>query len=118
MFTTAEKRAFEAKQAEREREIETKKKKEELLSNTKINLMQLAAGQQAPASILSAIQNAKTPEDAISAAGKYSGDVLARTLKLSQIHAQKMENEAAEAALLKLQNNITSGGYTPDQGCE
>ncbi len=64
------------------------------LSDTKIELLKSASSQSASTSVLQAIQNATTPEQAISAAGKYSGDILDRLYKQKQIDKLTADIEA------------------------
>lgn len=67
MFTTAEQRAFEAKQADRERELN--RQEEELKNVSSMAITALQNG--APTSTVSRMQQAKTVADAIKIGGQY-----------------------------------------------
>lgn len=57
------------------------------VEETRAQLLSMAYQQGAPASVTSAISNAKTVEEAIAAAGIYGGDVLARRKALLELDA-------------------------------
>jgi len=86
IFTKAEQRQFETMWAEKERALNAKEATMKTFETTRLSLMQSAAQQQAPQSVISAIANSKTAEEAISAAGQYAGDVLEREYKKAQIN--------------------------------
>jgi len=98
-YTKSEQRQFEAQQSERERLVKEKETKEKNLNTTRIELLKSANEQKAPVAVLQAIQAAKTPEEAINAAGQYGIDMLTRDIKLSQLATDKLQRA-------KLQNEI------------
>lgn len=107
LFTKAEQRQFEEAQKERDREYEEKLSKEKGLSEIKQSLLKSASSQNAPASVLRAIQGSGTSEEAIVAAGQYAGDILDRTKKqaeLVKLNAEiaKIKSETGEATKPKL----------------
>jgi hypothetical protein len=71
-------RAFELKLTEDKRNYEEIKSKEENLQKIKLEMLTNASEADASPAILSAIQKAKTPEEAITAAGVYGADQLRR----------------------------------------
>lgn len=94
LFTTAEQRQFETMQADRERALNKQDADAKTLSDTKLAMLQSAASQGAPTAILTAIQNAQTPEQALTAAGQYAGDILER----EALRANIAQSIAATAA--------------------
>jgi hypothetical protein len=84
-LTKAEQRQFETltKQADREYNETLAQKKE--LESTKLSLLKTAAEQGASNQILQAIQSSATPEEAITVAGKYGGDILEKRTKELQL---------------------------------
>lgn len=84
-LSKAEDRQYQAKiQAEERKYNETVQAKKEL-GDTQLQLLQSAGAQGAPLSVKMAIQSAKTPQEAITAAGVYAGDVLDRKIKQAQL---------------------------------
>lgn len=55
------------------------------IQDTKTDLLKTAGAQGAPQDVLAAIQSAKTPDEAITAAGRYGGDILERETKRAQL---------------------------------
>lgn len=81
------------------------------LADVKITALKSAAEQGAPISVQRGIQEAKTAEEAITAAGQYGGDLLERQLKqanLANVYDQIRERRAKTA-------DIASGTLTEQQ---
>lgn len=66
--------------------------------NLKTNLLSAAAQQGAPSSVLLAIQQAKTAEEAITAAGQYGGDMIGRQMQLEQLRQLKLKGAEGNVA--------------------
>lgn len=73
-FSKAEDRLFQTKISQDERAYKEQYDKAKTLQDTKLQLLAKARANEAPSSILSLIQSAETPEDAILAAGTYVND--------------------------------------------
>lgn len=82
-----------------------------LAQSTKLQLLQTAAGQGAPASVLQGIQTAATAEEAVAAAGKYGTDQLDRQLKLAQIGSANRANRDSGAAKVFTPTQINDALY-------
>lgn len=95
-LSTKEQRLYESKIQADTMAYEEAKTSATTLQNTKLQLLQQAASQGADSSILNAIQGASTPEEAISAAGQYAGDILDRQYKQAQI--ANIQSEIANRA--------------------
>lgn len=93
-FTKAEEREFDAILAQEEREI----KKIEETENTRKSLLLSAMTQGAPQSVINAIKNGKTVEEAIQAAGQYGADILERQIKQAQLDKLNVELSALNEA--------------------
>lgn len=85
-LTKKEDRAYQEKIKEKDRAYNEAYDTKKLLSDTKIELLKSASSQGASTAVLQAIQNATSPEAAVSASGKYSGDILDRLYKQAQIN--------------------------------
>lgn len=68
-------------------------------------LLQSAAAQSAPASVMTRINSATTPQEAITAAGPYAGDILDRRYKQAQIDALGQKN-APGVTLVDANGNV------------
>lgn len=108
-LTKAEDRQFQATISERSRLLDDEKNKAKTLQDTKLALLQSAASQGAPASVLTAIQTAQTPESIVTAAGKYSGDILDRSIKSAQLNKLNAEAEALRVPQI---TNPDAGQYS------
>lgn len=84
-LTKKEDRLYQEKIKEKDRAYNEAYDAKKLLSDTKIELLKSASSQGASTSTLQAIQKATSPEAAVGAAGKYSGDILDRLYKKAQI---------------------------------
>lgn len=84
------------------REIERLQQNEKGVQDLIIN----AAAQNAPASILEKAKNAKTPLEASMALGIYSGDVLGRELKLSQIANSRAQLQETKMKMAQIAQQI------------
>jgi len=95
LFETAEEREFLTKHADREREFEAEKEEMKSLQAAKLEALRMAQMNNAPTSVLSAIQGAETPEDVFSVAGQYgSVDMLDRAIKAEQLANLREDPEA------------------------
>jgi hypothetical protein len=92
-FTKAEQRQFETAQRKRERELNKAEKYEERLNSLNTELMQSAAEQNAPISVLMAIQAAPTEAGKIQAAGKFGMSILEK-LKVDELTASIAQKRA------------------------
>lgn len=86
-----EQRAFEAKKSELERQ----QKLVDDFSEIQKTLMQSAASQNAPASVMANIGKAKTAQEAYQAAGQYAGDILERQKKFFETEKARIEYQQA-----------------------
>lgn len=116
-FTKAEQRDFEAKVRAEERKLDKEETAAKTLSDTKLSVLKSASEQSAPASVLRAIQSARTPEEAIAAAGKYGGDILDRESRMLDMEYKRKqmsllgeptaaEKKASAAALKEAKSSI------------
>lgn len=109
-LTTAERDLLQSKIRDNERAYEQEKSQLERLENTKLKLLDSAATQGAPASVLEAIQRAESPEKAIVAAGQYGTDILERQYKQAQLRKINFDIAQAQAASLD-----TGNGFLDDK---
>lgn len=91
LLTKAEERQYNQLLREAEREADALEKERTILGNTKLTLLKSAAEQGAPGEILQAIQTSETPEEAISKAGRYGGDILERLTRQKQLENLQSE---------------------------
>jgi len=85
-FDKEEQRLFETKQADRERQLENEKQQETQLQTNKLEALKMAQLNGAPDDVISAIGNARTPQEVFEVGGQYaSGDMLDRMYKNAQI---------------------------------
>lgn len=102
LFNTAEQRAFEAAQKERQDKID-----EEKTLQTDIYKLALDAQKNgAPSSIVRSVMQAKTREDAAAAVGQYGTDPLDRALKRAQL-AKLTAPSIPDAPVLKEIDGVT-----------
>lgn len=92
-------RVFNVMIKDRERALDQEASNLKTLTDTRLELLQSAAAQNAPNDVLLAIQRSQTPEDAIAAAGQYAGDILDRRYKLAQINKLDAERNTAISSL-------------------
>ena len=86
LFTQAEQRLFETRLSDRDRSLKNERADFETLQGVKLSALQMAQTNNAPVSILSAIQQAETPEEVLQAGGKYgSVDLLDRAIKSQEL---------------------------------
>jgi hypothetical protein len=110
-FNKAEERDFNLKIQNDERAYDEQKTKLKTLSDAKLSLMTGATEVGAPAGVLAAIQNAKTPEEAIAAAGKYGAgiDLKIKEATLSKTYADIAKSRAeAQQALTTLPGPVAT----------
>lgn len=110
VFTTAEQRAFTSAQADRQAELDQKKADYTQMQNTKIQLLQQAQLNNAPVSVLSAIQSAPDAQSAISAAGQYGVDTLDRQAKLANIAQSYASANASSLSARKSLIDLANAG--------
>lgn len=108
LFTKEEQRQFEQDQNDRERALNAKEAKMKTFEDTRIALLKSAAEQNAPAEVRTAIANSQTTEEAIQAAGQYSGDVLERQAKQNNLYKSQLEIQK-----LKKELEPGTGGDAP-----
>lgn len=94
-WSEAEQRVFDLAKSDMEAERKTEEARLKQLSDAKLTLLQSAAEQNAPSSVLRAIQGAQTAEEAIVAAGQYGGDIVGRQIK--QLQLQKAQEELSDS---------------------
>ncbi len=102
LFTKDEQRQFESAQADRNRKLDEQSARLKTFENTKIDLLKSANEQGAPEAIKQAIRNARTTEEALSAAGIYSGNILDRQIReaqLSKLYSDIEKNNKDNAVL-------------------
>jgi hypothetical protein len=85
LLTKAEDREYSNLVKQADREYNDEKEKLAKLESTKLALLKSAAEQGAPNELLQSIQTSKTPEEAITKAGRYGGDILERLTKQKQL---------------------------------
>lgn len=110
-FTQTQRDALQYKIKQDEKKQEKIEETQKTLSTVKLTALKSASEQGAPASVISAITKAQTPEDVVTAAGQYGGDMLERQLKqaqLSNVYDQIRERRAKSA-------DVTSGVLTEQQ---
>jgi hypothetical protein len=105
-FNKSDDRVFAAAKEKAEQEYKKAEAVETALTNAKVTLLRSAAEQGAPSSIQNAIQNAKTPEQAILAAGQYGGDMLARKIKLQTIDKNDLEMDKLAQEIRKSKEEL------------
>ena len=105
-FNKADDRLFAEVTRKAEQEYKKAEAVETALTNAKVTLLRSAAEQGAPASVQNAIQNAKTPEEAILAAGQYGGDMLARKIKLQTIDKNDLEMDKLAQEIRKSKEEL------------
>lgn len=91
IFTTAEQRAFESAQADRERKLDKEEEDLKTISDMSLTAMQNGA----PSSLISKMRQAKTVEEAYQLAGKYAVD-LDTQLKKAQISKAWADAKSAD----------------------
>ena len=95
LFDKTEQREFETMLSDRNRAIENDAEDAKALQSAKIEAIRMARMNGAPASIVSAIQSAETPEAVFDVGGQYaSGDMLDRAYKAEQLNALRTKPEA------------------------
>ncbi len=104
-FNKADQRKFEADLRAEERALDKETEDRQLLEGTRLKALTNASEQGAPSSVLSAIQAAKTPEDAIKAAGKYGGDLLDREIKKAQLAKLYSDIAETQGSSIKVDEN-------------
>lgn len=93
--TKDEARAFEEAQFNRRQKAQDAREDEKTLQSVKLDAMRMAQANGAPVSVLSAIQNAQTPEEVISKGGQWgSVDMLDRALKSEQLKSLRTKPAA------------------------
>ncbi len=92
-FNKADDRLFAEVTRKAEQEYKKAEAVETALSETRLTALKSASEQNAPSSVLQAIQKANTQEEVIAAAGKYGGDVQKRELLAQQIKTEKAQRE-------------------------
>lgn len=114
-FTKAEERILDQKKAEAERKV----KEGDDLKKTINTLTVSAVSQEAPPDVIANIAKARTEQEAITAAGKYAGDILDREYKKAQIanvydtineRARKATEEKSPAMVSEKLNELTQTG--------
>lgn len=110
ILSKADDRAYTELIKTKDREYNKIAASEKELSDVKISALKSAAEQGAPASVQNAIQNAKTPAEAITAAGQYAGNILDTKLKNAQIANiySEIGKRNQEAAKLKKEGQPVS----------
>lgn len=100
---------------ENKRKLDEVTYQEHKLQDTKNDLIKSAAMQGAPESVKAAIQSAKDPTAAISAAGLYAGDILDRELKRKQLEKTNAEirklNRESDGLTVPSVNNPNAAKY-------
>jgi len=106
--------------ADNQRKYDEQKTAAETLSKTKLSVMQMAQENQAPASVINAISMAKTPEEALQAAGKYASnvdtsvvEVGGRKLLINNRTGQTVKDLGSSAAPIDTKTILA--GLTPEQ---
>jgi len=97
-FDKEDDRRFNVMLDERTRLFQEDVDNKKIERDTKLALLQSATSQGASADVLTAIQSAKTPEEAIIAAGQYSGDIqdrLEQSLRIKELNSKLAEYESA-----------------------
>jgi hypothetical protein len=105
LFDQAELREYELMKDNRDRALDQEKENEKLLRNTKIEAMKMAQLNNAPQSVLNAIQSSDTPEGVIDVAGQYgSVDMLDRQVKLASLNNARLSGKKAQMEIDLLSN--------------
>lgn len=109
LFTQAEQRTFNLRYESAKRELDQKEEELKLTQTTKIDALKMAQMNGAPREVIDAIGSAKTPEEVLSAGGRYaSGDLLDRMYKQAQIasiyNTMAERTQAKAEAIAKEQN--------------
>lgn len=108
-----EDKQFQATIAERSRLLTDQKEQAKTLQDTKLAILKSANENGAPVSIQQAIQAAKTPEEAISLAGRYGVDAL-RTAQIANLNSEIRKRDAETKELGTPE--ITNGNVAPYAG--
>lgn len=104
IFTTAEQREFETKQNDRQRRLQSEQEQRELLQTTKLEAMQMAQANGAPATVLAAIQSAENPLEVLERGGQWASvDMLEQQYK-------RTRNAIAVAEYGQLQATLNGEG--------
>jgi len=111
ILSKAEQREFDVKLKADERNYNEIKSYQKTLQEAKLSLLTNASQQNAPFDVLNAIQSAKTPEEAIVAAGQYGGNILERQIKEAQLAKAYKDIENVQKNPKKTEAQSKAGGY-------
>lgn len=117
LFDKADQRLFETQLSDRERVLANERKDFETLQSVKLQALQMAQTNNAPTSVLSAIQNAKTPEEVLDVGGQYAAtDLLARQQLQASIANAALTNRMKRLELAKAGDTayMAEFGIDPD----
>lgn len=111
LFTTAEQREFETKQADRERAFEAEERNLQEISDLSISALQSGA----PSSVVAAMRSAKTVAEAIEVGGGYVG-LLQRQQAQASMNASRLaaRKNLLELALAGDPEAVKELGYDPN----
>lgn len=123
LFTKAEQRQFEVTMQDRERKLSQERQDYVTLQNTKLEALKMAQTNNAPISVISAIQTAETPEQVLEVAGQYgSVDMLQRQIQNQQLsnalkEGRKKDYELAQLIAAEERRNkaIEEGTLLPEE---
>ena len=110
-FTQTQRDALKYKIAQDEKKQSKIEEDQKNLSNIRITALKSASEQGAPSNVIEKITKAKTPEEIITSAGAYGGNILEQRLKqaqLANVYSQIKERQAKS-------NDVSSGVLTDQQ---
>lgn len=116
LFTKSEQRLFDVQFSNYQRKLDNERADYETLQNVKLKALQMAQTNGAPASVLSSIQGAQTPEEVLQVGGQWGAvDMLDRERIRSTMANQALDRKIKllELALGGDKNAIDELGYDP-----